>query len=114
MSFMYSINLTVSLLSTVMRISSGKCLCSNSLGASCHGTVLRYTIIASWVLDLIGAFLLHVLFTGGAYMSFFIMRWASSRGYCRGVAGCSTFEGGATLGGVAFRVIWGVGIRLEL
>ena len=113
MSFLYTINLPVSLLSTALSISSRKCICSNRLGASCRGAVLRYTIIASWVLDFIGDFLLHVLCMDGSSVSFFIMRWDASRGDRRGVVGCSTLGGGTTLGGVAFWGSWGVGMMLE-
>ena len=109
MSFLYSINSPVSLLSTALSISSGKLLCANLLGISFRGAVSRYAKIASRVLDFIGAFLLRILCAVVSSMSFLVMRWDVSRGDRYGVAGCSTLGGGstigvgATLGGVAFR-----------
>ena len=112
-SFLYSINLLVSSLSTVLRFFSGKLFYANCLGASFHGAVLGCASIASWVLDFIGTFLLRVLCAGISSVSFFIMCWAASCEERRGVDGCSTLEGGSTLGCIAFRGIWGVGMRLN-
>ena len=75
--------------------------------------MLSYASIAPLVLDLIDAFLLHVLCVGGSSMSFFIMCWATSRGDIHGIDGYSTLGGSATYGGVSFWSIWGVGMRLE-
>ena len=75
--------------------------------------MLRYVSIAYWVFDFIGAFLLRVLCVGGSYVSFFIMFWAASYGYRRGVSGCYTLGGGATLGSVTFQGRWVVGMRLQ-
>ena len=113
MIFLYSINLPVSLLSTVLSFLSGKRLYANFLGARCRGTVLRYVIIASWVLGFTGNFLLCVLCTGGSSVSFLIMCWAANHEDRHLVSGCSTLGCGATLGGVAFQGTWGLGMRLN-
>ena len=92
-----------------LSISIRKRLCANHLCASFYRAALRYASIASWVLDFICALLLRMLWASASYLLYFIMRWATSHGDRRGVAGCSTLGGGSTLGGVAFGVIVGFG-----
>ena len=107
MCSMYSINSPVSLSTTGLIISSGKHLCANRLCASFCIAVLRCVRIASWVLDFICAFLFRVLWEVASSLLSFIMRWAASSEDHRGVGGCSTLGGGATLGVIAFGLIVG-------
>ena len=109
MSFRYSINSTVSLSSAALSISSGKRRCSNRYGVIFRCAVWRYASIASWVLDLLCAYLLRRLWSGASSSVSFFKLWGTSWGDHLGVTGCSTLGGGTTLGVAVVGYIFGVG-----
>ena len=54
--------------------------------------------MASWVVDLLFACLICVLWTGESTSFYISLCWAVSRGDHLGVSGCAALEGGLTLG----------------
>ena len=92
-----------------LSISSGKRLCANRLCAIFCGSALRYDSIVSWVLYLICAFLLQVLWAGASSLLYFILYCSANSGDPCGVTGCYTLISGATIGGVSLYMLVGFG-----
>ena len=99
----------VSSSNTALIISFGNFHCANFSGVTFSCATLTYASMDSWVIDLVFACLLRMLWVGASTSFSFSLRWAASRCGRLGITGCDAPGGFTTLGVVTVGDITGVG-----